>query len=414
MRLRLVSEPPSQDAWMALGDFGEPNVYEARLPAAEIFRPLGRLTTTSIPAQVALDASKAYWDFAGQWLLGEIQRLAAGEPLPLRLNIVTAAPSLWTAPWEWLELAFEQHAPQLNVTINRAVPMHYSAPRLRVRDGLRLCVLPSNPKDERKMNVSEELNCLRTSPEVHRMEATSGGLAEVVERMADFQPNVLHYIGHAGIDGIEGNLILEGPKHTTEWVNTREFLKLLHPSVRLLCLSTCVTAPNYDIRGFTSFILSDSCSRLRPLPSAVVTQFPVKPESALAFWETFYRELPAQDSSLTAAVVAGRRAVRQMSQETADWSSFVLVLREQFTDEVGKPFAFDDRAAGVDPQLQPTSAESALDLHNYFSSVLANQLESLHSESSVSDPSESTTRQGTSEILSKLQATIDDIKKSIR
>jgi hypothetical protein len=411
--MRLVKDPPHQDAWLTLGHADERDIHAVRLSPSEVNFPLpDPRDLDSIPADLARKTAEVQWRLDGGWLLEEIRRVGGDEAanLPIRLNIVTASSSLWAAPWEWLLPGLQERLSGQKITVNRAVPMRYAPAPLQVRESLRLMVLPSSPTDERKMNVSEELQLLHTPDEIQRMDAHVHGSFEAADQIQRFQPNILHYIGHAGTDGADGNLILQDRSQRSEWLSSRGFQKLLHPSIRLIALSTCVTTKNYDIFGFARLALSDSCTKVTPMPSIIYTQFPVSPRGAEVFWQTFYQALLEHQGDLTEAVDTARSAVRDALPDFADWSSFVLVLRDAYAEGAGRPFSINAQHAhtkgfNIDAlEKAPPPSLDLTELESFFASQLANGLESLQVDA-TSAPSEWKQR---------LQEELDQIKKKIR
>ncbi len=201
-----------------------------------------------------------------------------------------------------------------------------------------------------------------------RQDAFEASLATVARHIADFQPNIVHYIGHAGVD-MRKNLILRGHRGHTEWMNTSPFLKLLHPNVHLLCplhLRDSYQLQHLQVRRAA---LADSCSNPTAAPSMVLTQFRSSQSSAETFWATFTCAADAR-FGLTVAVEEGRRIRARATSNIADGAVLVLVLREQFTARNGrKPVILGGQA----PPASSLDGWSG----GYFESLLANKLESL-------------------------------------
>lgn len=401
LRVRLMTEQPEQREWLTLGPASRSRVRQEssgpelsmRLDPDEMFGGDADLMqaindaarSRSVPNGLAQQAAEAWWYGSESWLRHGLESLLANSNDTIRLNVVSASPSLWHMPWEWLEIPLREVFPGARIVVNRAVPMRYTPPRLRVEGGLRLLTLASNPKDERKMNVYQELEAIRLPPGMIRQDSREAYGPDVATEIATSQPNIIHYVGHAGMDGEEGSLILENSRGSSEWLNPRAFQALLSPAVRLLCLATCVTVSNYDIRGFAGFALGDSGGTFTDLPSIVFTQFPVTPESSELFWARFYEVLAGSEANLSDAVDAARDSVRKASPNSADWSSFVLVLREHFDSRTGQPFLTPSQESGL-PGVSGSSEKATKwklnpeELESYFASRLANQLESLQSD----------------------------------
>jgi hypothetical protein len=134
---------------------------------------------------------------------------------------------------------------------------------------------------------------------------------------------VVHYVGHGATSSGQGCLVLHDANHTC-WLAAPELAAMLPVSVRLLCLSTCFTAENHDLRALPR--LAHAPADLK-LPSMVVNQLPLERDSAPTvrqFWEAFYRALSEAGGDVSSAFAGAHAAILSRS----DWPSFSLVLRD--------------------------------------------------------------------------------------
>jgi hypothetical protein len=279
-----------------------------------------------LAARLGKDLWSAMPDVAKESVLD----VGARRGRPLRLKITTNSPTLDDLPWEWMsddaDLPFALR-PDLRVV--RTLPQLFPTPALTVRRPIRVMLVVANPKDDRHLRTDEEIKAVqgRLRPPDYELDVvTVPTLESLLERLQQWMPNVLHYIGHAGMTGVEGNLILEDAESVSHWINPATVAQVLPASARLLCLSTCVTTENYQILGLPHFA---HAPKELPLPTMVVNQYPLGIESVPAFWNTFYDTLLSANGDVSEAVHRGRLAVAVRSPGWADWGSFRAVIRDR-------------------------------------------------------------------------------------
>ena len=124
----------------------------------------------------------------------------------------------------------------------------------------------------------------------------------------------------------EGNLILHDREGRTHWIAGSELAQALPPSVRLLCLSTCFTVPNYQILGLSR--LAHSSATLR-LPTTVVNRYSVEEEGVVRFSREFYESLARNQGNVNEGFHDAQQAVSAQPGSKADWGGFSLVIRDQ-------------------------------------------------------------------------------------
>lgn len=248
---------------------------------------------------------------------------------PLRLKIYSTHPAVTDLPWEQITYGAGSFlALHPNVRLVRSVPVRLSTPPLTVAPPLRVLVVMTNPKDERLLDPYGEQQAvakrLFNSPDYDLQILGEPTLEALQHELSQNPPHVLHYIGHAGIRNGQGCIILHDPNKMTYWMSANQLAAMLPTTVRLVCLSTCFTAENYQIMGLSRF--AHSPARLQ-LPTMIANQFPIDGQSAETFWDAFYTELIIWRGDIGEAFHKARLATAQ-NPSSADWTSFQLVLRD--------------------------------------------------------------------------------------
>ncbi len=289
---------------------------------------------------------------------------------PQHLAVLSTGSGMDDVPWEWLNDGPEDLiAATDSVRFVRLVPTLYAPPPMPIALPLRVLIVLTNPKDERLLQPSFEVDIVRQglqdSQEYEVMVFSEPGLHALREALEAWSPHIVHYIGHSGLSRTSGNLILHDERNGTRWLSASEFARLLPTSVRLVCLSTCVTAENYQMGGLAKFA---HCSAEIPLPTAIVNQYALTPAGAANFWRTFYPALIRHDGNVVEAAHEARLTVHKMVNDTWDWASFSLVVR----DGTGHPLRTLRTA-------EPRQDRSA-DIQAWWANQLANNL-ALHTRS---------------------------------
>lgn len=283
---------------------------------------------------------------------------------PLRVSILSSGTGLDVLPWEWLNGGPEQAiSASSGVRFVRLVPVLYAPPPLTVALPLRVLVVITNPKDERLLQPDIELRTIQTGllgNSDYEMRVLMEPRPQGLQQALEWSPHVLHYVGHAGISGSTGNIILHDDREGTAWLSANELAHLLPASVRLLCLSTCVTAANYQLGGLVR--IAHTAAELA-LPTTIVNQYALGEATATAFWNELYPALVATGGNVVEAFHRARLAARQIDEEHWDWASFSLVIRDGF----GHPLRFDQAAEGQAERF-------ATEIQAQWSARLANNL----------------------------------------
>ena len=247
-----------------------------------------------------------------------------------RIKISTTAERIVDLPWECLSRDGLPLALDPNVRLVRSVPVRYPVPPLTMTPPIRVLLAVTNPKDERLLQAGWEMHTV--TPENipgYQVQQVQEPTPEALRRqLASFQPHVVHYIGHSACEAGQGHLILHDDRQFSYWLGAAELAAMLPATVRLLCLSTCFSARNYDLRGLIHLAHASSDVAL---PSVVANVLPLDTGSQpviKAFWNAFYSVLMEDCGDVTSALHEGRRAAAAADAVFADWASFALVIRD--------------------------------------------------------------------------------------
>jgi CHAT domain-containing protein len=225
-----------------------------------------------------------------------------------------------------------------------------------------LLVAPT-PAEKRLVDTDAEIDAVMHGlrlPE-YDVEVVAYPSSEVLRHSMESEPpNVLHFIGHGGINHGEGSLILQNPDGRSRWVSATELAGILPVSVRLVCLSSPVTTENYQILGLCHLARA---AGLVALPTVVTNQYPVGFAGAEAFWAAFYGALLNRRGNVNDAVHDARRATYDAVGDYADWGSFSLIVRDQ------TGVSFD-----LGRSVPETERRQSIELAAQFASQLANDL----------------------------------------
>ncbi|HYN90118.1 MAG TPA: CHAT domain-containing protein, partial [Ardenticatenaceae bacterium] len=241
--------------------------------------------------------------FAGP--VGDLWRARRAERRrqPLRLLLRPDPESvrpLLNLPWEYLHdeddfLALDWRTPLARL------PWSLSTEPLPVLDEpLRLLVLIAAPHgldQHQVLNTAREedlvLAALGEARRAGRLQiefAPSGSLETLETALRDFDPHVLHFVGHGVfVDALDtGVLLMEQRDGRERQVPNAEFARLVERrarSLRLVFLSACQSAVAPRTGGY-----ADLAPRLLAagIPAVVAMQFSVLNRSAMEFGATFY------------------------------------------------------------------------------------------------------------------------------
>lgn len=321
-------------------------------------RPLAAGTPVNLPTPSSDLASKGV-DASELWALLPIdaqQRiLDANEPVQLMIESGNLAVDL--LPWESLSRS------SLNKTgfsVARLVPASLKPPPLTVVPPLRLLLISSDADDDVAYSERDR-DVLRESadPQFYTVrelrDATGSSVKMIVHQ---FDPHIVHFMGHGGIVGGEGAVVLRDEETgMTNWIRASQVSRGLPVSTRLLCISTGFSQRNYSIAGLVALAQAPQAVRL---PTSIVNRSDVDEASVSAFWRKFYSALVEERGNVLRAYNTATALLATVGTATpAD--SFSLVIREGGYRplRLGKSIDPAQHAAEVQAQL---AARLAADL----------------------------------------------------
>jgi hypothetical protein len=277
--------------------------------------------------------------------------------------------SVVNLPWELMAPSEAQHP----IVINAQSPLVRSFDRVLhsldvIEPPIRLLVLSASPQGTDRLSVDTEVERMRAhwsrAPAV-LFRAQTARVAEVEKTMAEFQPHIVHFIGHGTVLHGRGVLLFERDDGTAQQVDANELATLLaRNSTRLVYLNSCRGAEVGSDAGSSPFAGVATSLAKQQVPAIIAMQFPVTDTTAIAFCDSFYEQL-VKGYPIDAAVGVARRRV--FARGTREWATPVLFLREPDAQLIRKPSAA--QLAGLAPfearglvevlSPEPTAAEAA-------------------------------------------------------
>src|SRR5664280_1483978 len=271
--------------------------YARRAPLAESMR-LSRLLQETLlhdaagwrrrtwPTNAALEVGLQMWSSLPENVRAAI--LGPAGDAPRRVAVLRSGTGMDDVPWEWLTAGPETPIATMDrVRFVRLVPTLRAVPPLTVVPPVRVLVVITDAVGGPLFQPKAEIGVIAAGlerPEYDLRVLEEPRLDTLLEALA-WSPHIVHYVGHGGISGSTGNLLLHDSHDGTRWVPAMEFARLLPASVRLVCLSTCVSTGNYEIGGLVRLA---HCPPEFPLPTTIVNQYAVTDLAASAFWREFY------------------------------------------------------------------------------------------------------------------------------
>lgn len=315
------------------------------------------------------EQGRMLWEAIPYWSKSPV--LEATPDKPCRLKISSNSPAIDDLPWEWLnDGTGKPFALRPEIRIMRSVPVRLAVPPVSIEPPLRVLLILTNPKDEKLLVGYLEIDAVRSQIKdpYYDLRILDEPTVDALSEALKFEPHIIHYIGHAGVSLGEGNLILHDYNNRTYWINVAELERLLPLSVKLLCLSTCFTARNYQILGLPRLA---HASVSYGLPTTVTNRYPVEGPGVSKFWEVFYRSLGLHKGNVNEAFHEAQQSVAETFGMKADWGSFSLVIRDQTAEviiiEEGKAHSKEKFAAEIQAHLASSLANDLAESLRGFS-----------------------------------------------
>lgn len=353
--------------------------FEVELPVSESSKrsSLGLITAQqTVGRDEARDIGMKLWSSLPSDIKQSFQVSVQGatkDQAPVRLKICSALSSVTDIPWELLASetgsALSLHP---NVRLVRTVPVLIPPPALTVTTPVQVLLLVTNPKDARLLQPYKEIMAIRGGlnfPDYKLRILDVPTLEALQLELNNNPPHIIHYIGRSAVSKGEGNIILHDNQDRTFWLCGSDLARILPPSVRLICLSACYTAENYRAMGLSRIAHSSASFQL---PTMIANQYPLGEPSIVAFWNAFYPSLIEHQGNVNEAFhEAQLAACKGGPPDSADWASFVLILR----DRTGKALRIvkEETVNDVARLAAELSAQVATDLAN----ILAEQIRAL-------------------------------------
>ena len=272
-------------------------------------------------------------------------RAAEGQRiLRIRLNIDLSDPDcqrIASLPWEFLWHPEKRHSLALSkqTTITRYPPVPQPAKARAFSPPLRILLVCANPhgdldlSTERK-EIEKRLAEEKGSCKIDVLEdATYTALAE---RLRD-DYHVVHFMGHGGMNGEEGVLLLNDGEISGEKIGGLIGNQM---KVNLVFLNACRTAEFPRHNGRDPFAGVATALVSAGVPAVLAMQFPISDPAATQFAARFYSEI-AQGRSIEEALREGRQRVETLAPHSDEWATPVLMLR-------GENPAFQPSAEAID------------------------------------------------------------------
>jgi tetratricopeptide (TPR) repeat protein len=203
---------------------------------------------------------------------------------------------------------------------------------------LRILVVMAEPRGaipldlERERRRIEEVWRPHRAVEVDFLPREKGDratLRELRRTLLEREVHVLHFMGHGGFGGEEGEgtLSFEDERGELDPVSGEALGEVLDDfdPLRLVVLNACHSAQATDAEGRNPLTGVAVALATVGVPAVVAMQAAISDRAAIAFSRELYHRLAAGDP-IEAAVVEGRRAIGRPGR-TAEWGTPVLFLR---------------------------------------------------------------------------------------
>ena len=245
-----------------------PGMYEMKLPW---FPEM--LWNERLAFDRGLEVGKQLWGALPEPVTGDMKaRLDAAKPSsPVGLELQFGSARAGDLPWELLADDDGPLALRPVYRIRRTIPTRVAALPLTVRLPLRVLVVFTNPGDQNVLNRRDELDTVAGATwSAPAMSGRSSKRHPSPRSGRDSGGSLTSSttIGHGGLNQGQGNLILQDERQMTVWLTPAQAAGMLPPTTRLICLSTCATRPNYQVRGLL---------RMAHAPASVALRRPSPP-----------------------------------------------------------------------------------------------------------------------------------------
>jgi hypothetical protein len=260
-----------------------------------------------------------------------------GQGLRIKIHLdPERSPQLAALPWEFLYNDRRRRFLGLSrlTPIVRYLDVQAPTDRPRISLPLRVLVVVASPIGLPPLDLSREQELIKqawgSQAEVSVEFLDLATPSALQAKLWDFQPHILHFMGHGHFDTITGAgaLLFVDHKNEPKPVVGAQLGVLLSnaPSVRLAFLNACQSAGLSRTSDLDPFSGVATALVIAGLPAVVAMQFPISDHAALAFANGFYPRL-ATGAPVELAVSFGREAIRLELSDNEEWGTPVLFSR---------------------------------------------------------------------------------------
>lgn len=255
----------------------------------------------------------------------------------LRLKLRLNAPELICLPWELM------HSSKLppgfivlnkKLSLTRFIPLAQPPRKPKFRIPLRILVISSLPKDVQSLDVTDEIKLMKKAlrPLIWggdvQLRLCEHATLDKLSQQLEWQPDILHYIGHGKFDWKkkEGFLVFETESNESYMVSAEDLgTVLIDSSVKFVILNSCESAVSTQMDAFTG--VAQNLVRVG-VPAVLAMQFKdIFDDTSIWFSKNFYSTF-IKNHSIDAAVAEARRYIMaKTGLEQQDWATPVLFMR---------------------------------------------------------------------------------------
>lgn len=253
---------------------------------------------------------------------------------------LSEAPELSRIPWEALYFARDDLLLGIDSGTNIVRILEWdSAPPAAVEPPLRLLVAVANIDSELEAgteigDLEKRLgNLLReseTSYEIAKLPRATR--VELQDRIEEWRPHIIHFIGHGGFDDEQGLIYLHGSadaggRDPVDSATLRDLVSE-HPPW-LVVLNSCLSGAAARADPFAG--AAQNLIRAN-VPFVVAMQAPISDDAAIRFSQRFYSSLISRETVAT-AVTRGRHGIRMLADTSLQAELITPVLYSNGTAE---------------------------------------------------------------------------------
>jgi len=260
-----------------------------------------------------------------------------GQGLRIKIHVDPERyPQLAALPWEFLYNDRRRSFLSLSrlTPVVRYLDVQAPTTRPQISLPLRILVVITSPLGLPPLDLPREKEFIQQAwgsrPEVSVEFLDPATPSALQTKLWDWQPHVIHFMGHGHFDEITGAgaLLLVDHRNKPKPITGVQLGVLLSnaPSVRLAFLNACQSATLSRSNDLDPFSGVATALVMAGLPAVVAMQFPISDDAALAFANGFYPRLATGDP-IELAVSFGRESIRLEASDNPEWGTPVLFMR---------------------------------------------------------------------------------------